>query len=71
MFDDKLKSNILLLVGIIIFIYLLKPSIMFKPTGKLREYGLGYDSDGYKKTIYTMQNVILIIAVYMIYISEK
>jgi hypothetical protein len=66
MIDDKLKSKILLLVGIIIFIYMLKPSIMFKPNGKMREYGLGYDNDGYKKTMYSMQTIILLVALYLV-----
>jgi hypothetical protein len=69
MIDYKLRSKIFLLISIIIFMYIVKPSIIFKPNGKIREYGLGYDNEGYKKTMYTMQNIILILALYMI-ISE-
>jgi len=66
MIDYKLRSKIFLLVAIIIFIYIIKPAIMFKPNGKVREYGLGYDSEGYKKTMYTMQNIILLTTLFMV-----
>lgn len=69
MIDQKLSNKIFLLVTIIIIIYMLKPSIIFKPNGKFREYGLGYDNEGYKKTMYTMQNIILLMALFII-ISE-
>lgn len=51
------------LVGIILLIYILKPSVFFKPNQKPRVYGLGYDEEGYKKTLFSMQFVIFLIAV--------
>jgi hypothetical protein len=59
----NLKDKIITLIFIIVLIYIIKPSITFLPNGKPREYGVGYDSEGYKKTFYTMQNLILLTAI--------
>jgi hypothetical protein len=63
MFSDKVKKILPYLLGIILIFYLVKPSISFKPNGQLRNYGFGYDSDGYKKTLYTMHNLIILLSV--------
>lgn len=63
MFSDKVKKIIPYLLGTILILYLVKPSISFKPNGQLRNYGFGYDSDGYKKTLYTMHNLIILLSV--------
>ena len=65
--SEKVKMLIPYLVGIILIIYLLKPNIFFKPNGKTRIYGLGYDDQGYKKTLYTFQFAILIMALIVYY----
>jgi hypothetical protein len=54
------KNKAITLILIIIVFYISKPSITFKPNGKSREYGVGFDSDGYKKTFFTAQYLILI-----------
>jgi hypothetical protein len=64
---EKAKQRIPFLLGAIILMYIVKPSILFKPNGKPRIYGIGYDDEGYKKTLYNMQFAILIIVV-LIYI---
>ena len=50
---------------IILVIYKLQPSILFKPNGKLRVYGLGIDDEGYKKSLYTFQFIIVLIAIFI------
>lgn len=65
--SDKVLRQIPYLLGIIIMIYIIKPNILFKPNGKPRFYGIGYDDDGYKKTLYTFQFVILIITLFIYY----
>jgi hypothetical protein len=60
---NKFKNAVPYLLGLIISIYIVKPSIFFKPNGKSREYGFGYDEEGYKKTLYTFQFAIIIAAV--------
>lgn len=61
--SDKVKKTLPYLVGLIILLYMYKPSLLFKPNGQLREYGFGFDKDGYKKTLYTMQNIIFVITI--------
>ena len=47
----------------IIFLYGLKPNLVFKSNGQTRSYGVGYDRDNYKKTLYTMPVIIFFISV--------
>ncbi len=54
------KRRIPYIMGIIAALYLIKPSILFKPNGKPRDYGVGFDEEGYRKTLYTFQFVIII-----------
>ena len=61
--SDKVKRILPYLMGGIVILYLTKPSISFKPNGQLRTYGFGYDADGYKRTLYTMQNLIILLAI--------
>lgn len=63
----KVRKIIPYLICIIVFFYLMKPSISFKPNGQLRNYGFGSDADGYKKTVYTMQNFIIFITILLYY----
>jgi hypothetical protein len=60
---DKFKNTVPYLLCIIIVLYLVKPSIFFKPNGKPRLYGFGFDDEGYKKTLYTFQFAIIVIIV--------
>lgn len=54
------NKGITLTLLIIVF-YIAKLNISFKPNGKSREYGVGFDNDGYKKTFFTPQFIILIL----------
>lgn len=69
--SEKVKMLIPYLIGIILIIYILKPNIFFKPNGKTRLYGLGFDDEGYKKTLYTFQFAIIIIALILYHIILK
>lgn len=69
--SEKVKMLIPYLIGIILIIYILKPNIFFKPNGKTRSYGLGFDDEGYKKTLYTFQSAIIIIALILYHIILK
>lgn len=59
MLSQRVYNIIPYLLCIIILLYIIKPSISFKPNNKLREFGFGYDSENYKKTLYTMSNIII------------
>lgn len=58
---SQTKNRVPYLIGAIIIIYIMKPSMLFKPNGKPRLYGIGYDDEGYKRTLYTMQFAIIVI----------
>lgn len=70
MFNDNVKNKIPTLFGLIIIIYIIKPAILFKPNGKLREHGIGYDNDGYKKTLYSLHFIIILIVLFL-YLFNK
>ena len=56
-----LQTQIIYVIGTILLLYISKPILLFKPNGKPRLYGLGYDDEGYKKTLYTFQFIIVIV----------
>jgi len=51
------------IICLVVVLYVMKPTLFFKPNGKPRQYGIGVDDEGYKKTLYTFQFAILILAV--------
>jgi len=59
--SDQAQRRIPYLLGIIVVLYTIKPTILFKPNGKPRVYGVGFDEEGYKKTLYTFQFVVIIV----------
>lgn len=68
--SKSVKNKIPYLFGIILIIYIVKPNIIFKPNGKLRDYGVGYDNEGYKKTLYSFHFVILIVVLFLYLLME-
>ncbi len=56
-------TRIFYMIAIVILLYIVKPSILFKPNGKPRTYGIGYDEEGYKNTLYTFHFTILVVAI--------
>ena len=64
-FGGELKKQMLYLIALIAGLYIYKPLIMFKPNGKPRQYGIGYDEEGYKKTFYTFQFSIIISCIFI------
>ena len=63
MLSNKVYNIIPYLFSIIIILYMLKPNIAFKPNGQLRSFGFGNCKDNYKKTLFTMQNIIVFLTV--------
>ena len=66
--SEKVARQIPYLLGAIIILYIIKPNILFKPNGKPRVYGIGKDDEGYKKTLYTFQFSIIILALIINYV---
>lgn len=51
------------MVIFIIVLFFIKPALFFKSNGKVRLHGVGMDEEGYKKTLYNMHFMILILAI--------
>jgi hypothetical protein len=58
--SQQVFSKLPYIILLVLLIYIIKPNIIFKPNGKFREYGIGYDEEDYKKTLYTMHFIIII-----------
>ena len=58
----SLTYKIIYICAFIIIIYIIKPSIVFKEDNTLRDYGVGYDETGHKKSLYNLQFIIIIVA---------
>lgn len=61
MFDKR----IYLVILSIVLLYLSKPNLIYQPDGKIRGYGVGYSSQGYKKTLFTLPIVIVLIVIFI------
>jgi hypothetical protein len=51
------------IIAFILFIYAIKPRFMFKNNGEPREWGVGLDSKGYKKTLLDIHWGIIVFVV--------
>lgn len=70
-FSNIIQKRVLYLVGFIFVMFMLKPRFFYKPNGKPREYGLGYDHEGYKKTLYSVQFIILVVAIFLSFLFNE
>jgi len=66
--NEKIQNTLPIILFFILFIFTVKPNMMFKPNGKLREFGLFYDNEGYKKTLYNFQFILFIFIVIIYYL---
>jgi hypothetical protein len=62
--NENVLYTIIYLSIFIVLIFYVKPHIMFKPNGKIRDFGFGYDSEGHKKTLYNLQFIIIVLAIF-------
>lgn len=58
---EGISMRVIYIVSFILIMCQWKPSMLFKPNGKPRTYGIGYDEEGYKKTLYSIHLVIIIV----------
>jgi hypothetical protein len=63
--NNTLFYTILYIILFILLLYFTKPQFIFKPNGKPREYGIGVDDEGYKKTLYNLQFIIIIACIFI------
>ena len=67
MISKKTSTLLPIVLFFILIIYILKPNIIFKPNGKIRQFGLFYDNEGYKKTLYNLQFLLVIFIILLWY----
>jgi hypothetical protein len=65
--SEKVTNILPILLFAILVVYTIKPNIIFKPNGKIREFGLFYDNEGYKKTLYNFQFLLIIFIILAYY----
>lgn len=65
--SPKISKVTLYLIGIIIMLYITKPAILFKPNGRIREYGFNHGKDGSKRTLFTMHTIV-VVSVVLLYV---
>lgn len=61
--NEKTKNMIPVYILLIVSLFYFKPTMVFRPDGKPREYGFGIDSGNQKRTLFNLHFIILIIAV--------
>lgn len=54
----------------VIFLFTIKPNLIFKPNGQPRIFGLGFDTDGYKKTLFNVQVIIVVFSICILQIKK-
>lgn len=69
--SDRAKNAIPIFIILILIIYSVKPKMMFSPDGKPKSNGVGRNSDGTKKTVFSMNNLVILIAFISFYIFKK
>lgn len=55
-----MNTFIIILLMVITCIVFMKPNIIYRPDGQARSFGVGYDTEGYKKTLYNMPALIVL-----------
>jgi hypothetical protein len=69
----QVRNSILIFIITSVFIFSYKPSIIFKKEGGVysqRDYGIGR-RDGHKKTLFTYNNIIILVSLFSWIISSK
>ncbi len=65
-FNNDVQTQVMYLLFFIIALFIIKPSIFFSANGKARQFGVGVDSEGYKKTLYTVHIAIIVVVALVI-----
>ncbi len=63
--SNKVKRLIPYLLGIILIIFIIKPLVLFKPNGQVRSFGIGLDTNGHKKTLYSLEFILIILILFI------
>lgn len=61
--NSKTIQHVIYIAILVLALWTFKPFLLFKPNGKPRLYGVGYDEEGYKKTLFTVHVVVIVFVV--------
>lgn len=70
---SSIQNQLTVTIFLVVLLFIIKPSIVFKPNDSIREYGVGVDDQGYKKTLFSVHFIIIIMAalVYLFYKTKN
>ena len=66
-----LLKTLIYVVCIISFVFYLKPRLFFLENGVLRDYGVSYDQEGNKKTLFNFHLFILVSSVFIYKLCQE
>jgi hypothetical protein len=61
-----LLTRIVFVMGFVVMLYSVKPRFIFKVDGKPRQWGVGVDEQGHRKTLLDARNVILVFCILLV-----
>lgn len=64
----NITNKILYFIFFSIIVFILKPSFIFKNDNSFREFGVGIDRDGHKKTLFNIFVLNLIVIVLLTFV---
>lgn len=64
----NIQNKILYFIFFSTIIFFLKPNFLFKDENTFREFGIGVDRDGFKKTLFNIFVINLIFIVLLTYV---
>ncbi len=61
--ETKLRNALTLFVGIMLTLYFIKPMMLFDEEKRVRQFGVGFNRDKQRKTLFNMTLVTILVAV--------
>ena len=62
-FGSNLKNAIISFAASLLLIYLFKPRLLFDDNKRVRQFGVGFNRDKERKTLFNMSVFVLILAI--------
>ena len=61
---DRIKNAFFIFISILLSLYFIKPNWLFEEhSGKRREFGVGFNRDGERKTLFDMTIIVIIVSI--------
>jgi len=61
--DANLINALTLFIGIMLTLYLIKPVVLFDEDKRIRQFGVGFNRDKQRKTLFNMTLVVVLAAI--------